>query len=167
MSPDHSFDEDVGLDEGSWVYLCTSVDQIEAKRHLYQRVIEACEESGWPAVSWSSPARTKETDPGRFFQGVRHAVEHADVVVAFIDEEGDLADIELALAYSHRRPVVGVNLSGKPPSSIGAMLSGYERARFVNCSSADECFTGLRKILADPDFSETIRRAAGEHLTDA
>jgi hypothetical protein len=166
MSSDTSFDEKASLDEGSWVYLCASVGQGGGERHLQRRVIEACEESGWLAICWSSSARAKEADPGRFFQGVSHAVGHADVVVAFIDEGEDLADIELALAFSHRRPIVGVNLAENLPSNIQAMLNGYERARVVNCSSADECFTGLRETLADPDFSETIRLAAGEHVAD-
>ncbi len=92
---------------------------------------------------------------------------HADVVIALIDGESDLANAELALAYSHRRPIVGVKLSTEAGSPLQSWLAGYERARTIDCSDPDECFHGLRKVFADPEFAETVRQAAGESFEHA
>ncbi|HEX5610319.1 MAG TPA: hypothetical protein VFX45_09535 [Solirubrobacterales bacterium] len=162
MTSEHRDEEAVGPDEGSWIYLCASGAELDAERSLVERVVEACEKSGWSAVSWSPAPSKAEMDPGRFFQGVGHAVGHADVVIALIDGESDLANAELALAYSHRRPIVGVRLSTGSASPLQSWLAGYERARTIDCSDPDECFHGLREVLADPDFAETVRQAAGE-----
>jgi hypothetical protein len=165
MSGERQAVEASALDEGSWVYLSHLAGADGAERELQDRVMEACEASGWLAVSWSSPGRLP--DPGRFFEGVRHAVEYADVVVAFIGRSTGMADAELAMAYSHGRPIVGVCLSDDGASHIQEMLRSYERARVINCANTEECVAGLRATFADPEFAETIRLAAGEQASHA
>lgn len=98
-------------------------------------------------------------DPGRFFSSVSHAVEHADVIVAVIGSSNEMTDAELTLAYSHGRPVVGVQLGGAPPESQAEMLlHGYGRARIVSCEEPEECALSLQETLSDPVFVETIRQ---------
>jgi diketogulonate reductase-like aldo/keto reductase len=166
MTFDEQADEMPALDEGSWVYLIGSADDQGATRSLHGPLIEACEASGWTALSWSPPGTAaREADPGRFFEGVRHAVEHADVVIALMGKGTETADAELALAYSHRRPIIGLQMSSEESrtSGIQDMLSSYERARVITYENANECVSKLQATFSDPSFAETIRRAAGEH----
>lgn len=157
------------LDEGSWAYLIGSEGDRETTGLLRDRVVEACEESGWPAVSGSSAGGKDRMDPGLFFEGVRHSVGNADFVIALLGAAGGAADGELAMAYGHRRPVVGIQLAGEGSSvsETEAMLDDYERARVIACDDLDECAAGLREILSDPDFAATIHIAAGERAGDA
>jgi 16S rRNA G1207 methylase RsmC len=159
-------DDPLAVDEGSWVYLSNSLEGDEQGARLHDRVAEACEASGWPAV-WSPAERKgRASDPGRFFESVRHAVEDADAVVAFIGRATEMTNAELTLAYSHRRPIVGICLADEDDSGIRSILQGYERARVITCADPDECATSLRATFADPEFAETIRRAAthGENV---
>src|SRR4029077_6832400 len=97
MSAQPRVDQVHDLDEGSWVYL--SLWNAERRTHgdLHQRVIEACESSGWPAISWSPPRHSGNlTDSTRFFEGMNHAVEHADVVVVLMSGDSSMRDVELA-----------------------------------------------------------------------
>ncbi len=156
------------LDEGSWVYLISAAADRRASS-LHERVVEVCETGGWQAVSRPALAGAGETDPGRLFESVSHAVEHAACVVALAGEETETADAELALAYSHRRPVVGLRLGSAdaPASAVQGMLATYERARVIACESAEECAVELRSTFSDPDFADTIRMAAGERAVSA
>ena len=128
------------------------------------RVVEVCEEGGWPIVGWPAEDPDRDLDPGHLFEDVRHAVEHADCVVALLGESGETADVELALAYSHRRPIIGLRMAeeGSGASGVQAMLEGYERARLISCAGPEECGSRLSAVLSDPDFGATIRQAVGE-----
>jgi hypothetical protein len=149
------------IDEGSWIYLSTGTAEGAAARSLREELTEACAKSGWAAVSHPPPDSTGGvTDPGRFFASVSHAVEHADVVVAVIGERSEMTDAELTLAFSHGRPIVGVQIGGAPGGSEARMLlSEYERAKLVACDTPEQCAVSLRKVLSDPAFAETIRQA--------
>lgn len=71
-----------------------------------------------------------------------------------------MADAELTLAYTHRRPVVGVQVDGVALDSDARMLlHDYERGRVVTCGTPEECVTALGRTLSDPDFAETIRQS--------
>jgi nucleoside 2-deoxyribosyltransferase len=90
-------------------------------------------------------------------------VEHADCVIALLDEPADGADAELVLAFSHRRPIIGLTTSqGAPASGFQAMLGDYERARIISCADSEEYAGRLREVFADPDFSAIIRQAVAE-----
>lgn len=150
------------IDEGSWVYLSAAQSADPSVQGLRECLVEACEASGWATVSRSSEERVgRGADPGNFFESMRHAVEHADVVVSLIDERSEMSGVELALAYSHGRPVIGVQVSGGrlPEAGVESMLKGYARGRVIVCRDAEECATGLREAFTDPDFVETIRQA--------
>jgi hypothetical protein len=152
------------LDEGAWIYLIA--DDEGAEGGLRERISQTCEAGGWPAIGLSSTG--DDSDPGRLFEGVSQAVAHADIVVALLGDRSGTADAELALAYSHRRPIVAVCIGANcPASGIEGMLEDYERARLISCDDAEECATRLRSVLSDPDFGETVRLAAGELATDA
>lgn len=157
------------IDEGSWVYLIAPVGDRQGMDGLRERVVEACEASGWPALSWPPPGAARVVEPGHFFEGVRHAVGEADVVVAILGTSSGLADAELAMAYGHRRPIVGVRVSDEdsPASEAQAMLENYERARVIACDDVDRCAAELRTLFSDPDFAAVVRMAAGEHADDA
>lgn len=149
------------VDEGSWIYLSASATS-ESSITLREQLIEACAQSGWPTVSCRVDERVgRAADPGHFFAGMSHAVRHADAVVALIGAGEEMSDAELTLAYSHGRPVVGVQITEKasPMSSALMQLREYERARVIVCESAEECAAELREAFADPDFAETIRQA--------
>jgi hypothetical protein len=154
------------VDEGSWAYLIGSKGQGDADA-LRERVVAVCEESGWGAVGWSFVAAGHGGEPGNLFEGLRHAVEHADVVVALLGATGQ-ADAELAMAYGHRRPIVGIRFADAdaPISETQSMLESYERARVIACEDIDGCAAGLRDVLSDPDFAATIHVAAGERVED-
>lgn len=154
-------------DEGSWVYLIAPGSGEENADPLRDRVAETCEAGGWPTVR-RSPAEVSDTeDPGDFFEGVRHAVENADVVVALLGDAGAALDAELALAYGHRRPIVAVRLSDEASysSAVQAMLERYERARVVTGDDPDGCAAGLRDLFSDSDFALTVRAAGGERVS--
>jgi len=148
------------LDEGSWAYLSAGSSLRSSETALLEKIVEACARSGWRTVSHPPPKPDGATDQGRHLASVSHAVEHADVVVAMIGDEDEMADVELTLAYSHGRPVVGVQI-GEPSLDTEARmhLPGYERARIVTCSSPGECAVSLQETLSDPAFVETIRQA--------
>lgn len=154
-----------GLHEGSWVYLSLGDPDRQSRLDLRQRVIEACESSGWPAVSWST-APNRGHDPERHAEGMSHAVEHADVVVVLMDSDSVVTDAELAFAYKHRRPVIGLSLASVVPQSspVRAMLATYERARMVDCADIAECATSLREALSDPGFIGAIHEETEEAL---
>lgn len=149
------------LDESSWVYLSIGSSSTSGDGELLMKVVEACARSGWPTVSHPPPNRDgAAADPGRYFASVSHAVEHADVVVAVLDGRDERADAELTLAYSHSRPVVGVQVGETLLDTEARMfLAKYERARIVTCSSPGECAVSLYETLSDPAFVETIRQA--------
>lgn len=166
-SRDHT-DTSPGGDDASWVYLSHLAQGAGPENRLRERVVEVCEASGWYAVSWPLEERTgRGVDPGRFFEGVRHAVEHAGVVVAFIGEEAELTDAELTLAYSYRRPIIGVCISDTAASGVQSMLQGYERAHVITCTDVEGCAISLGAAFSDPDFEEVVRLAANEHAEDA
>jgi hypothetical protein len=150
------------VDEGSWIYLSAGppTDGDES-RELRRQLTEACAKNGWRTVSHPSAEQMRRAaDPGRFYSGLSYAVEHADVVVALLGERSEIADAELTLAYTHRRPVVGVQVDGASLDSEARMLlHDYERGRVVTCSTPGECVTALRRTLSDPDFAETIRQS--------
>jgi hypothetical protein len=111
-------------------------------------------------VTHPAPKPDGAAEPGRHFASVSHAVEHADVFVAMIGGEDEMADAELTLAYSHGRPVVGVQIGDAALDTQARMLlTGYERARIVTCSTPGECALNLQETLSDPTFVETIRQA--------
>lgn len=151
-------------DGDAWIYL---IAPLAGEGHVRKRVVEACEEGGWPTVAWPEEGFDHD-DPGHLFEDVRHAVEHADSVIALLGETDGIADAELALAYSHRRPIIGLQLtdSRSPASEVQAMLQDYERARVVSCEDPEECAVRLSKVLADPDFGATINQAVGERAAD-
>lgn len=154
------------IDEGAWIYLIAAGEG--AEKSLRERIAQTCEAGGWPAIGLPADEDDELRDPGRLFENVSHAVAHADLVVALLGDRGETTDAELALAYSHRRPIVGVRVGPDPSASgIEGMLEGYERARLISCDDAEECATRLRAVLSDPDFGETVRRAAGELAVDA
>lgn len=170
MSSRFHADEVHDLNEGAWAYLSLWDGAPPLEDRLLHSVIEACEESGWPAISWSSPVhKGNALDSGHFFEGMSHAVEHADVVVVLMGSSSAMTDAELAFAYQHKRPVVGLCLEedGAGGSEVRAMLGRYGRARLVECADIDDCAAGLKRALADPKFAETIREAAAEHPGDA
>jgi hypothetical protein len=152
------------VDEGAWIYVMGLGGDRSADDSLRERVVEACEAGGWPTVSQPSAGGACSRDPGHLFEGIRHAVEHADCVVALLGDSAEMVDAELALVYSHRRPIVGMRVCGEsyPVSKVEAMLEGYERARVITCDDAAECAAELRTVFDDPEFAATIRKAAGE-----
>lgn len=147
-------------DESSWVYLSAGSSAQLADGALLEQIVEACARSGWRTVTHPPPKPDGAADPGRHFASVSHAVEHADVFVAMIGAEDEMADAELTLAYSHGRPVVGVQIGEASLDTQARMLlAGYERARIVTCSTPGECAVSLQETLSDPAFVETIRQA--------
>ncbi len=77
-----------------------------------------------------------------------------------IGAEDQMADAELTLAYSHGRPVVGVQIGEATlDTQARKLLAGYGRARIVTCSTPGECAVSLQETLSDPAFVETIRQA--------
>jgi hypothetical protein len=165
MTGAHQESEANAIDEGAWIYLIAPANGSSAEDSLRERIVQACEAGGWSAISWPQAGVYRPPDPGHLFEGVRHAVEHADCVVVLLGGSAETTDAELALAYSHRRPIIGVRSSDGSSSDSGvqAMLGDYERARMITCGDADECAGELRAIFRDPEFAATIRRAAGEH----
>jgi hypothetical protein len=162
MDMEAHIDDSPEIDEGSWVYLSGVTSSASRIPGLHEHLIEACEASGWAIVSCSAEERVGQgADPAHFFESVSHAVEHADVVVALIGPKTEISDAELGLAYSHGRPIVGVDLSGDEGQDAGmqTMLQDYGRARVISCASAEECAVGLRETFSDPAFAETIRLA--------
>jgi predicted alpha/beta-hydrolase family hydrolase len=152
--------EHPGSDESSWVYLSAGSAAGTGDKTMLEKVVEACAKSGWRTVSHPPPEQGAAADPGRYFASVSHAVEHADVVVAMIGGKDELADAELTLAYTHGRPVVGMQLEDAAlDTQARTQLAGYERARIVTCSSPGECAISLQEALSDPAFVETIRQA--------
>jgi len=150
------------VDEASWIYLSIGAVGESAADFVVEELKEACASSGWTAVSHPPLGQgSKVADPGQYFASVSHAVEHADAVVAMIGGKDDMADAELTLAFSHGRPVVGVQIGEASLDTKARMLlSDYERARIVTCTTPSECAVSLRETLSDPAFVETIRQSA-------
>lgn len=157
------------LDEGSWAYLSLG-NRGRDDRALSQRLIETCESHGWPAVTWS-PSQHEGGAAGsvRFFEGMSHAVEHADVVIVSADASSAMADVELAFACRYNRPVIILRIQHEEtvPSEVRAMLRRYDRAFVVDCADADGCVGGLREVFDDPRFAGVVSDATGEPTTYA
>lgn len=154
-------DKRPSLDEGVWAYL--SLGGIEVhERSSHHRVIDACQECGWPAVGWSPPLRhdLDSYEADRFFEGMEHAVRYADVFVAVLTGPSEIADKELELALRHRRPVVALLLGDECRDSAAAGLRDYDRGRWIDCADLDDCIGRLREVLTDPAFIATIDEAA-------
>jgi hypothetical protein len=147
-------------DEGSWAYLSAGSTLRSSETALLEKIVEACARSGWRTVSHPPPKPDGAADQGRYLASVSHAVEHADVFVAMIGGEDEMADVELTLAYRHGRPVVGVQVGEASLDTEARMhLPGYERGRIVTCSTPGECAVSLQETLSDQAFVETIRQA--------
>jgi hypothetical protein len=164
MIDEHQAVEAAVVDGAAWIYMTSPAAGFSADDSMRRRVVEVCEEGGWPIVAWPTEDPDRHRDPGHLFEDVRHAVEHADCVVAVLGEPGETVDAELVLAYSHRRPIIGLRVTwgDSPASGVQAMLEDYERARVISCRGPEECGGQLRAALSDPDFGATIRQAAGE-----
>jgi nucleoside 2-deoxyribosyltransferase len=169
VEPHFEADGMLELDEGSWVYLSFG-DSNPGDRALSRRVIETCESSGWPAVT-RSPTQHENSpaDSARFFEGMSHAVEHADVVIVSVSGPSAMADAELAFAYRYKKPVIALRMQGGDAvvSDVRAMLRRYGRAFVVDYADAEGCVGGLREAFDDPRFAEIIGDAAGEPTTYA
>jgi len=156
------FDKQEGLDEGAWAYL--SLNGIEAlERFSHHRVIDACRQSGWPAVGWSPPLRHKPDsyEADRFFEGMEHAVRYSDVVVAVLCGSSEMTERELELALGYGRPIVALLLGERQTdSTICARLRDYDRGQSFDCADLDDCIDCLCKGLTDPTFLATIHSAA-------
>lgn len=164
MIDEHQAAEAAVVDGAAWIYLTSPGTGFSTGESMRERILEVCEEGGWPIVAWPTEDPDRHRDPGDLFEDVRHAVEHADCVVALLGEPGGTADAELVLAYSHRRPIIGLRMGqgDSPTSGVQAMLEDYERARVISCRDPEECGGQLRAALSDPDFGATIRQAVGE-----
>lgn len=164
MVDEHQVAEAAVVGGSAWIYLTSSAGGFSTEDSMRKRIVEACEEGGWPIVAWPTDDQDRHRDPGRLFEDVRHAVEHADCVVALLGEPGEAADAELILAYSHRRPIIGLRVvrEDSPVPWVQSMLEDYERARVISCQDPEECGGQLRAALSDPDFAATIRQAVGE-----
>jgi hypothetical protein len=156
------------LDDGSWAYLSLGEGDDALPDGLRSRVTEACRSSGWPAVTWSRPTAEADDPRGdRFWIGIDHAVEHADVVVTLLGAATEVTEAELQAAFRYGRPVIGLRLpeGGTGGSDLEARLSQYGRGRLVDCVDLDDCGAALRQVLTDEDFAQTIREATvGEAL---
>jgi nucleoside 2-deoxyribosyltransferase len=164
MIDERSAAEPEVVDGAAWIYLISpGVDRL-AGDAVRERVVEVCAKGGWPTVGWPTEDPERHRDPGHLFEDVRHAVEHADCVIALLGDLDATADAELALAYSHRRPIIGLRPARKDStaSEVQAMLEGYERARVIACAGSEECGSRLHAVLSDPEFGATIRQAVGE-----
>lgn len=148
------------LDEASWIYLSSARTDDQADEALLAELVSACEKSGWKTVS--HPSREEigaAVDPGLFSSSLSHAVEHADVVVAVIGSSSEMIDAELSFAFTHGRPIIGVQIGDGPlESPAQTRLHAYERARIVSCDAPGECALSLRETLSDPEFVEAIRQ---------
>lgn len=135
---------------------------------LSKEVTAALEESGWATVTWS-PIQRRHALTSRFFEGMAHAVEHADAVVVLVDGSPAFVDAELAFAYRHRRPVIAMRIRDRESaaSPMGEMLPDYERALTIECVDTAECVAALRAVLADPAFGAMVDEAAKEIGTHA
>jgi hypothetical protein len=164
MVDDGSAAPESAFDGASWVYLISSSPGMTGEDPVRSSVVAACEEGGWPVVSWPREGTAQQLDSDHLFEDVRHAVEHADCVIALLGQTGESSDAELAIAYSHRRPIIGLRTDGERSSISGveAMLARYGRARLVSCDSPDECAGQLRAVLSDPEFGATMSQAIGE-----
>lgn len=169
MSGEQQAQEIPLADEGSWAYLIAPAEGSKSADRLRAGVVDACEASGWPTVTRSLSGARHGPDPGDFFEDLRHAVEHADVVVALLGDAESSLDAELAMAYGHRRPIVGIRLASDDPSSseLQAMLERYERAHVIACDNVDECASGLHDLFSDSGFALTVRAAGGERVAHA
>jgi len=165
MIDEHQAVEAAVVDGAAWIYLASPATGFSTNEEsMRERILEVCEEGGWPIVAWPTEDPDCHRDPGSLFEDVRHAVEHADCVVVLLGEPGGAADAELVLAFSHRRPIIGLRISqgDSPAPGVQAMLEDYERARVIFCQDPEECGDQLRAALSDPDFGATIRQAVGE-----
>lgn len=152
------------LDEGSWVYLSLG-DLDGSDRELSRHVIETCESNGWSAVTSAPPPdEDRLADSAHFFEGMSHAVEHADVVIVSVNRPSAMADVELAFAYRHRKPVIVLRNQRAEAvvSDVRDMARRYDRAFIVDCVDAEGCVGGLRDAFDDPRFAEIISDAARE-----
>jgi len=169
VEPDSEANETLELDEGSWVYLGLG-DSDDGDHALSRRVIETCASNGWPAVTWSPPRHENSpADLARFFEGMSHAVEHADVVIVSVNGPSTIADAELAFAFRYNKPVIALRIhqGDTVASEVRAMLRRYSRAFIVDCADTEGCIGGLREAFGDPRFAAVISDAAGEPTTYA
>ncbi|MGH2940125.1 MAG: hypothetical protein ACRDPE_18610 [Solirubrobacterales bacterium] len=149
------------FDDGSWVYL--GID--EADRSLRQALFDACHANGWPAVSGRSLGVLSESgNSGEVFEGIAHAVEHADVVIVALDGSSGIVDAELAFAYRHNRPIIAVISAGAQVESspIRSMLRGYGRSFVVERDESDSWLAELRMTFGSSVFAQAVQDAAGE-----
>ena len=64
MTSGRNVEKAAGPDEG-WTTLRASGTGLSATSSLFERVVEACEKSGWPAISCSPAPGKADVDPGR------------------------------------------------------------------------------------------------------
>jgi hypothetical protein len=169
MTPNKSADEEpLEVHEGAWVYVSGPLHVPERQKavELYEQLAAACESSGWHAYRpYRDILGPGVNDPEPLFDRVRHAVEHADACILYIGAPSSSVGAELALAYEHNRPIIGVYLRDEQPSElVSSMLATYPRARLVRCSDAGECADHVKQVLSDPEFSGFVRAAAAEGL---
>ena len=98
-------DRPVGLHEGAWAYLGLGSLADDQRRPF----VEACESSGWPAVSWPS-VPDRERDPERFFEAVGRGILPWPLILG----EADRAGVEWYIVEQdvcRRDPLESVRLS--------------------------------------------------------
>jgi hypothetical protein len=120
MVDDGSAAPESAFDGASWVYLISSSPGMTGEDPVRNSVVAACEEGGWPVVSRPWEGTAQQLDSDHLFEDVRHAVEHADCVIALLGQTGESSDAELAIAYSHRRPIIACGPMASARRSLGS-----------------------------------------------
>jgi hypothetical protein len=155
----------VEADEGSWVYVSGPL-QVSDPRNtvdVCEKLAEAAEGSGWQAYrSYRDLPKVPESSVPLIEQ-LRYAVDHADVCLLYVGMPSSGVGAELAFACAGKRPVIAVSLQGEQPSLVvSSLLTNYPRARSVVGTDAQECGNQVKLLLADPEFVDIVRQAAGE-----
>lgn len=156
----------VEADEGSWVYVSGPLQVADPRTTvgICEKLAEAAEGSGWQAYrSYRNLAEEPESSVP-LIERLRYAVGHADVCLLYVGLPSSGVGAELAFACARKRPVIAVSLQGEQPSRVvSSLLANYSRARSVVGTDAQECGHQVKLLLADPEFVEIVREAAGEY----
>src|SRR4051794_37589247 len=106
----HDADIDPAIEsrEGSWIYMSgpMQVPDREQAAVFYDRLADACEAQGWHVYRPYREIEATGDAPSALFDRFRHAVEHADALVAYVGAPSSGVGAEIALAYQRQRPII-------------------------------------------------------------
>lgn len=128
-----------------------AVRDLAAARSFYETLATTCRDAGWEPYlphQNTDPEIHRDVSEAEVFDRDLHAIQDADVIVAYIGQPSSGVGAELGIAFAEGRPVVALYHENESPSRfLLGMLRRAATARLIRYRTLPECNERLRQEL--------------------